>query len=121
MSSEKTHKAVTAQSRVIKIHEIINTTVQRLLTATPEQRPEPLIRPNNKVPANFALVLMISLLPIAVTPVIRITASSPGPDKTSNAGTTASGRPAMCFSHLVMGDRPVEINWPISFYVSSSN
>ncbi len=30
-------------------------TVQRLLTATPDQRPEPLIRPNNKVPAKVAL------------------------------------------------------------------
>ncbi len=85
-------------------------TVQRLLTATPEQRPEPLIWPNNKVPANFALVLMVSLLPIVVTPVIRITASSPGPDKTSNAGTTASGRSAMCFSHLLIGDRRVDVN-----------
>ncbi len=75
----------------------IHSTVQRLLTATPEQRSEPLIQPNNKVPANVALVLMVSLLPIAVTPVIRFTASSPGPDKTSNAGTTASGRSASVF------------------------
>ena len=66
-------------------------TVQCLLTATPEKRPEPITRPNSKVPPNFAFVLMVSLLLTAVMPVIRITASSCGTDPRSKASITVSG------------------------------
>jgi len=55
---------------------IINITVQRLVAAMPELRSVPIMRSDSIVPNIHPFNAMLSLLPIAPTPLIRITANS---------------------------------------------